>query len=267
MSLRRILLSVLTLALASQGIHAGSETGADFLKIPIGAREVALGQTSAALSQGTNALNWNPAGIAQIPRSVGHPTGGFSFSHQELFLGTNLDQVGVIMTPRALSRPFTWGFSVVRLAHPDQDGRAADRSETGSFKANDLAVGSALAMRVGSLKLGTHIKYIRQSLAEFQAQGVAVDLGFQSPTPMNRLSIGGAVRNLGPKMQFVQEEFNLPLTLSVGAAYRLMAPLTLGLDMTSRPHEGNFSVALGTEYQAMQVLLLQQLILGNYQLR
>lgn len=232
---------------------AGSKTGADFLKIPTGARNVALGQTYSALSYGPDALNGNVAGILEIPSPYQTSRGGLSFSHQNRFVDTTIDQVDLVLP----GENHAWGFSVLRLGIPDQQGRAADRTPTGTVGAGDMAVGAAIARTVGKYKVGSQLKFIRQDLAGYRAQGVALDLGFLAPTPFSRISIGGMVRNLGPKMQFIEEEFNLPLAISLGTAYQITGPLVLGLDITSRPYEHQTAISFGTEFHTLNNVTLR----------
>src|SRR5437773_2646847 len=73
---------------------AGSKTGADFLKIPIGARAVGLGQAYTALAQDVDSLTWNPAGLAKPYENIQQPLPALMLSHQQMFFDTNLDFVG-----------------------------------------------------------------------------------------------------------------------------------------------------------------------------
>lgn len=243
------------LAMAPVSARAGSDTGADFLKIPVGARALGLGQAFTALADGLSALEWNPAGLARSSAFDNDAQAGFAFSHQTLFLDSSLDHLAVSLPTRRGAA--TWGFSVLRLSQPDQQGRAADRTPTGSFGVSDLAVGAAFATTIRTAAVGAQLKFIRQDLAEFQSQGMALDLGVLSPTPVAGLSLGLSVRNLGPPMQFVREKFELPLTVSAGAAYRLIDPLVIGVDLYSRPHQREIGLAIGTEMQAMGNIALR----------
>ncbi|OVE77534.1 hypothetical protein BVX98_02435, partial [bacterium F11] len=180
-----------------------------------------------------------------------------AYSHQDLYFETDLDHVGFVMPTPLLNKDTYMGISITRLGLPDQQGRGTNREKTGRFDTSDLAIGAALASNFGSFQLGSQFKFLRQELAEFNAQGVAVDLGVLTRTPLSCLSIGGAVRNLGPKMKFISEEFYLPLTLSIGAAYQLMSPLTIGMDVQSQPHQDKLSLSFGTEFLAVQNIVLR----------
>jgi len=254
---KSVVFLLIGLLLNPRAIFAGSKTGADFLKIPVGARAVALGRATSALAFGVNSLNWNPAGLSSLINTPTHKQFGFSYSHQDLFFDTDLDHVGFGVPTSLMSNRINLGFSLLRMGLADQERRDANRQVTGSFASNDYALGLGLSSHFGSFQLGSHVKFLRQELADERAQGVALDFGFLSRTPIRKLNIGGTVRNLGPKMKFVEEEFDLPLTLSIGTSYQMGRSLTLMADMYSRPYQDEVSFALGTEIFAAGNLSLR----------
>lgn len=244
--------ALLTAALMSPSTAtAGAKTGADFLKLPVDAQPTATGQAYTALANGPAALNWNPAGIA---RMGGSARSALSLSHQQLFFNSHLEQINFIQSAGGGS---TWGFHLLRLAYEDQDAFDASGSPSGSLSSSDMSAGLAMSSRWNSLQVGGQFKWIRQDLAGEVAQGPAVDIGLLSPTPFRRLSVGLSVRNLGPKMKFVSEEFNLPLTVSGGLGYRLNNAINIAADLHSRPYDDEMTAALGVEFHAMETLALR----------
>lgn len=243
------------LFLFSSHAVAGTDTGADFLKIPIGAEAAGLGQAYTAMAQGINALNWNPAGILKTPTALGRPSIGLSLSHQDQLEENSLDHIGMIIPNRA--GPTSWGFDLIRLSYRDQEGRDKEGRPTGSISSSDMAFGLALARNFGTYQLGTQVKVIRQDLAGSQAQGVAADLGLMSATPNPRLSLGASVRNLGPQMKISDSSFDLPLTMSIGSAYQVTGPLVLALDVHYKPHQRQTVVALGSQFAAGNNFILR----------
>jgi hypothetical protein len=248
--MKRIGLFILCGILASD-VFAGSQTGADFLKIPVGARGVAMGEAFTALASETDALNWNTAGI--ISQSGDQALNRFSLSHQLLFFGNSLNHAAVTL-PRGNSGI---GLSLTRLEYPDQEGRDVNRNVVGSFDANDMSLGLAYAAAYQGFRIGTQVKYLQQSIADQSATGFAMDLGLLSNTPWSRLTFGASVRNLGPSMQFISDRFNLPLVLSVGTAYQVKSPLLLAFDIRHKPYERQTSFSIGTEFSATEAFSLR----------
>lgn len=236
--------------------NAGLKTGADFLKIPIGAEPAALGEAYTALAHGINSLNWNPAGLAKTPVLLNAPTLGVSFSHQDHFSENNLDHLGLVM-PANKSARATWGLDLIRLAYTPQERRDENRQPSGTFGASDVAFGAALAHNFGSFQAGTQLKIIRMDLGGAHAEGMALDLGLLAQTSNPRLSLGLAARNIGPQMKFFKEKFDLPWTLSFGTAYKLSGPITLACDIHVKPREKQTTVSLGTEMMASKNISLR----------
>lgn len=235
---------------------AGEKSSADFLKIPIGAEAAGMGQAYSALAQGVNALNSNPAGLINQPAFLSAPSMGLGFSHQEQFADTSLDHLGLVM-PQGPSR-VALGFNLVRLSYGSQEKRDSNRQEVGSFEASDMSLGAAMAKNFGPVQLGTQIKWIRMDLAGTEASGVAGDFGAMAANVMgSRFSLGVSARNLGPKMNFVSEDFNLPLTFALGTAFQVMGPLSLSVELQNRPYQSQTAVAIGTQMLASNTVTLR----------
>lgn len=234
-----------------------AKTGANFLKAAIGARAAGMGQAVTAASQGTDALNWNVAGLANSSLLAEHVRPhGFSFSHQVLFQDTHLNHLGLsFRTPKGM----TWGLNVIRVAYPSQERRdSAGKLVAGKVESSDLSVGVAVADRVGTLSWGSQFKIIRQTIDGRElGQAVAMDLGLMSPTPIPHLSFGASVRNLGPQIKFDSQTYDLPLILSVGTAYQMNGALNVSLDLHSRPKENQFAFSLGTELAPIKTITLR----------
>lgn len=252
--LRRLLF--LSLLLMPTFVRAGRDTGADFLKIPIGAGPAGVGQAYTALSEGIDALNWNPAGLSRPLSNFDSPLLGASLSHQDQLQENNLDHVGLVLPSSRANRP-TFGIDLIRLSYADQETRDENRQKTGSLNASDMAFGLALAQNFGQFQLGGQLKLIRQELAGVQAQGYAIDAGALVQPENSRLGLGFAMRNLGPRMKFIDEEFDLPLTLSAGLSYRVMGPVILAADLHYKPHQKQTVAAFGGQMAMSRAISLR----------
>lgn len=118
----------------------------------------------------------------------------------------------------------------------------------------DLALNLAYAKSFdSSLRLGGGVKYIQSRIAEVSAQTFAVDLGgqyeFEKMGP-GHPQLGLAVQNLGPGLKFLDERSSLPLTVAVGAGYRLPVGLLGAIDYKRRPYSKS-EVNVGAEYAVL----------------
>ena len=237
-------------------LSAGTgKSGASFLKISPGARPVGMGGAYTAISNDINCLYYNPAGMRNMNQTV------IGAMHTEWIAGMNYEFAGGIIP----SRLGPWGLSAIYLNTGEMEGRSADRSATGDFTASDVAVSLSHArMLKSNLFFGSSFKIIRQIIADETAEGIAIDIGINWKMGEGRremvngrrekgdgkkgIEFGLAIRNLGPKMEFIEEQFSLPLTITAGAGYNIIDPFKIALDVSYEPIDDRKSVRLGTEF-------------------
>lgn len=226
---------------------AGGTTAA-FLRLGSGARLSGLGDAGVALAENTDAVSYNPAGLA-LARGA-----ALGLTRAELVDGVSYSFLGY-------SRPLkagALGLGVGYLGQTSMEGRGPNREVTGGFGASDVVVNLAYGRAVGPRAgLGLNFKYITSRIADERAAGWAVDAGWRFATRINGLSLGLAVQNLGPKLKYIDEAGSLPLTARAGVGLRLMENVLLALDVDRRVNEKRTVVSLGSEFAALNSLYLR----------
>ncbi|MFT7612401.1 MAG: hypothetical protein ACI9J3_001360 [Parvicellaceae bacterium] len=108
----------------------------------------------------------------------------------------------------------------------------------GNFTASDLALNVAYARQLSDeFRAGMSLKLIYSALESYQAFGMAVDIGGSYVNEEHNFSIGGAIRNIGPKVSYATdgvsgERATLPLNIAVGITKKLKyAPFRLSLTL------------------------------------
>lgn len=175
--------------------------GANFLEIPIGAREVALAGAGTVSASGVNAMYWNPGAMALSEDfAVG-------FSYTELFSGSDITHFyGGAMLP-VLSGVF--GVSVNTLSSGDLL-RTSEREPSGqirtlgsSFDWTSTAVGGYYSQLITDrLGFGLGIKFIQEGINEANAEWVGADLGLRFETGLYGTVVGATIANLGGDSNF-----------------------------------------------------------------
>jgi len=226
----RFLVAVLALLLARPVLAAGGgSSGAEFLRVGMGARPAALGENFTGLADDVTTANWNPAGLGQL-------------DHWEIS-GMGLSYVaGTTYGYLAASAPIgRWGSLAVSSIYagvPSFDSTAPGSGmPAGSGLDGMLALswgGSFKALAPDSdyqhLYYGLTAKGIFRSLGGYQpaggapetltAQTFAGDFGFLYEARPG-LTIGGSVLNIGPPIGFLGDEADaLPLMARIGAGWR-----------------------------------------------
>ncbi|MDQ7040268.1 MAG: PorV/PorQ family protein [Rhodothermus sp.] len=170
-------------------------TGAQFLKLGVGARPLALGGAYVAAGTDLPALYWNVAGLAWFRG------GAAQFTHTAYLAGISYD---VALVAVALGSIGTIGGALYYLNSGEMLVRTVEEPEgTGErFSVQNLALQVSYARNLTDrFALGGSLKYIRETIWHSSATAVAVDVGLRFITPFERLVIGASISNFGPKMR------------------------------------------------------------------
>lgn len=246
---------IVLLLLASVGAEAATlNSGAAFLKIGTGARPEAMGGAYTAVANDISALHYNPAGLASLMKKEA------GITHTEYLLDSKFDFIGY-GHPTSFG---TFGLGMARLATGNQEGRDINRQATGGFTASDSAYTlgfsrslKGLLPRAESVSIGANLKFLESRIGSDSASTMAMDFGAIHRFAKMPLSVGLSVLNVGQGMKFISKRDPLPLTLSLGGAYRVAGALHLALDARHEPYDRRTSVGVGTEYAIFDAFALR----------
>ena len=130
-----------------------------------------------------------------------------------------------------------------------------DNTGDGDFDAGDFcgALGYARSIRE-NVAVGGGLKLLSSSLGEDQASSYALDAGVLYE-PLDGVSVGAAVRNLGPGIDFGGGSDPLPATIAAGASYAWREVL-VALDV-EKQNDLDPAARVGVEYRPMRSLALR----------
>ena len=172
--------------------------GAQELLIPVGASGIALGGSDVALVSGTNAIYWNPAGLARSSFST-----EALFSHSAYFANIGIDYgaVGVnfqdVGTFAASFKSIAFG-NIPVTTEDNPDGTGQTYSPT--FVIAGLTYSKALSSRIS---VGANFNLVSETIMSTSATGLAVDAGVQyDGLIIPELKLGIVIKNLGPNMTY-----------------------------------------------------------------
>ena len=227
---------------------AASNTGASFLNIGTSARAISMGGAYVGVADDANAISYNPAGLSQLSRNE------ITAQHTEWISDVQHD----FLAGAFPLRNSTVGFSVIYLSQGKLEGRTEDRAKSADFSAYDVATTISYSKSINEkVKLGTNLKVIQQKIETEHAIGVAIDMGTLYNTSVKNLTLGLSFQNLGPKMTFISEGYNLPFTATLGAGYNIKNAITLALDIKQKIYDNKTEISFGTEYTPINVLALR----------
>jgi hypothetical protein len=170
-------------------------TGAEELLLPVGARSIATSGAFLASTIGTEAIYYNPAGLAGTPFTEA------MFSYTSYFLDINISYLAVGMKIGDLG---SFGLSVKSLDFGDipvttyssPDGTGANYSP--AYTVFGLTYAKEVTDRV---RAGVTAKLIHEGIMSTSADGMAFDFGVQYKF-LSNIWLGVAIKNLGGDMSF-----------------------------------------------------------------
>src|SRR5688500_1519159 len=199
--------------------------GALFLGLPVGARAVGMGHAVVAERSGSEAVWWNPSGLARLESYE------VAIHHSQNLIATG-DAVSVVL-PFPILGVFAISANVLNYGEQEiNDGTGV----VGSLLPRSFVYAATYATPIGD-RIGAGISYKIVQLrfdctgacppnARIAATTSALDFGVQYDLhPASPVTIGAAVRNLGLRVQVNDSEQSdpLPTRVQVGAIYRLPA--------------------------------------------
>ena len=260
---------ILVLAAAASYPAKAQNSGLAFLEIGVDAQGMALGDAGVADTSGPFAAERNPAGLAAGSGSA------FGVSHHQWI--ADVATYGLSGRFDA-GRLGGLGLFVRATGSGDLDARDRPGPASGTFDAQFVSAGIAVARTFGAVSVGASGKYLSERIFGVSASGVGADLGAQVSLVRGSVRLGGAVLNLGSMEALADRPTELPTTARVGAAVQpfrvlsfedgatlLDAVLTVEYSLNTVSEEGR--VHLGAAASVLETVRLRAGYVTNDALR
>jgi type IX secretion system protein PorV len=194
----------------AQEITKVGTSAASFLRIPVGARATGMGGAFVSMVNDPSALYWNPSTLSSIKSNV------LMVDHTPWLPGINFDFIGIVL-------PFdefgTVGISATVL-HTDEMEVTTPTSPMGTgetFTASSISLGFSYSKYLTEqFSIGGTFKYIRETIFNSSATGIAFDIGTIYTTPLAGIRLGASISNFGTKMQINGEDLNVRVDIAPG---------------------------------------------------
>lgn len=235
----KILLLVLpVLAFARLIDNKVGTAGFQFLKLGVGAREIALGGANTAMPEGPTALHWNPAGICLDNKKT------VTFFIDRWIAAINHNYIG-IKTPVSSNDFIGASVNFITMDNMEETTILQPQGTGRKFTASNLAFtttyGRKITDRFGA---AISVKYINETIWDLVSDGWAFDMGLVYN--YNRFHVGMSFNNFGLDkkisgdqlqieyqifpdyktdevlLEVVPKEIRLPTSFRFGAGYDLI---------------------------------------------
>ncbi len=194
----------------------------DYIRLPVGARTAALGNSTVAGSNDPTMLFINPGAMASVTGMQG--SAGF-FKH---ILDVN---AGYVAFSRQVDSVGTFAAGIMYMNWGSMDRTDNLGNRNGTFGAGDLAIIAGYGNSWENLQYGASLKFLYSTIDEYSATGIALDAGVVWLIPQENLSLALSVLNAGTQLSaFGAEKDDMPLDVKLGVSKKLAhLPLTLYL--------------------------------------
>lgn len=239
-----ILITLLPISSFAEEFVKVAQSGAQFLKIGVGARATGMGEAFIAVADDANALYWNPAGLVNINGKA------VTATYTKWIADINHAYVGYAQYFPGLG---TFGVSFLSLSYGDMDVTRVGVGKTGeTFGASDFMAGLSYSRRLtDKFSVGGTLKLLNSYIADESTSGWAADVGTLYDTGFRTIRLGMVIQNFGPDQKFISEEYPLPITFKAGVAMDVLTKtnhnLTTSIEMR-HPNDNSETVQMGGEY-------------------
>lgn len=282
-AIRSIMLCVIALAATAGAVAAEdqklAQTGMQFLSVMSDARATGMAGAVTTVPMQSASLFFNPGTM-----TVNAPTVDLSASWTRWIADITHYTGSVSFTPSDGDYG-TFGVSMQWVDYGEIQGTVVAANENG-YLDTELLKPSAMALGFGYAKalseafsIGAQVKWVRQDLGstnvtmpdgspgswENAVNHWAVDFGTLFKTGFKSLAFGVAIRNFSFEAKYAEEEFQLPMTFTLGLSMDAMdffedrSTVNSVLVSVDATHYRDYyeQVFFGTEVQLLEVLALR----------
>lgn len=242
------------------GQRVGIST-AQFLKIGVGGRAAAMGESFVAVANDVTALYWNPAGLTQFNDNQ------IMFSHNKWVVDINHEFIGGVYH---LSENDAIGASITALSTENMPVTTeyAPLGNGEYFSFGDIAVSLSYSRRMtDKFSFGGTVKYMEETLDKLKMRGVMIDLGTYYWTGLGTsrfavvvtnfgsdLAPDGEVVLVGKRKKSDWQSFSPPTVFRIGFAFEPYQSETQRVTSSiqlNHPNDNSESFSIGSEYGYM----------------
>ncbi|MGB9720121.1 MAG: PorV/PorQ family protein [bacterium] len=224
------------------------DAGAAFLRIPVDARVVGMGEAAVSYIDNASALYYNPAGMKYTQKL------NLLFMHNAWLLGMNHEYLAGAFSVQKIG-VFGIGFNYWGSGSIQGVTIRGDTIPGYYFSATNWAVNVGYAKGFKDFSLGFGFKYIAEKNESLSTSSFGVDIGMVYETPLKGLNIGLSCSNLGASVKLDEESFSLPIIARFGWKYSFK-DLNIAQDFVFS-NADKLGIALGAEYWIGQVMALR----------
>lgn len=191
-----------------------SQTGYNFLRLPVSAHAAALGGDNVTLIEDDEALIFhNPALLSSVSDKT------INLNYMSYMSGANTASASF---NKIVKEKASWAVSAQYIDYGKMKETDESNNILGEFSAKDISVAGYFSyMLSDKIVGGITAKFITSYIGDYNSIGIGVDLGVNYYAPDHEWSISAVAKNLGGQIKAYNEEYGkMPIDLQVGVSKR-----------------------------------------------
>ena len=214
--MKKLAFSILLALFATEMSAQESQTGYNFLRLPMGAHAAALGGDNITLIEDDEALIFhNPALLSSVSDKT------INLNYMNYMSGVNIASASF---NRIVKEKASWAVSAEYIDYGKMKQTDENNIQMGEFSAKDIARPGYFSYLLGErIAGGIAAKFITSYIGDYNSIAVGVDLGLNYYDPEREWSISAVAKNLGGQLKAYDEEYEkMPIDLQVGVSKRFV---------------------------------------------
>ena len=191
-----------------------SQTGYNFLRLPISAHAAALGGDNVTLIEDDEALIFhNPALLSSVSDKT------INLNYMNYMSGANTASASF---NKIVKEKASWAVSAQYMDYGKMKETDENNNILGDFSAKDICVAGYFSYMLSDrIAGGITAKFISSYIGDYNSIGIGVDLGVNYYDPDHEWSISAVAKNLGGQIKAYNEEYDkMPIDVQVGVSKR-----------------------------------------------
>ncbi|MFA5859392.1 MAG: PorV/PorQ family protein, partial [Elusimicrobiota bacterium] len=225
--------------------------GPAFLLMPFGARPAGLAGAFSALSDDSNALMFNPAGLGRVKQT-------------DLQLMYSQWVAGITYQYAAYAQRFGFGAVGINYAYWTSPEMTEIVNETAGakFTLRDSLLTLGAGFKLAKwCKVGFNVRNVQSAIGKYSVNTTLTDAGLILNTIRDGMSIGLAVQNMGSPVKYISEQITIPQIIRGAVNFRLVfaesySVFNIGIEAV-KPVDGDIDYYAGIEHIGGDALALR----------
>lgn len=214
--MKKIVFSIILTLFATKMGAQESQTGYNFLRLPVSAHAAALGGDNITLVEDDEALAFhNPALLASVSDKT------INFNYMSYMKGVNMASASF---NRIVREKASWAVSAQYVDYGKMKQTDENNIQMGDFSAKDISLAGYFSYLLSErIAGGITAKFITSYIGDYNSIAMGVDLGINYYDPDYEWSLSAVAKNLGGQLKAYDEEYEkIPIDLQLGVSKRFI---------------------------------------------